>query len=559
MESKWQYLEIEDDDLQSKLLKSRGIEKPEDIKEFLSNMPKKTYNPMEINGMKELIGKIVDTINLNKKIVIAGDYDMDGIGAVAVLVEYLLKITDNVDYYIPNRYKDGYGLSNNAIDYIKDELNGDLVITVDNGISCYSEIEYAKSRNLEIIVTDHHNPPKQIPDCLVLDLKLERDNYPFRELCGCGLAFKICQGLNSIYKRTKQELLKLTDIVALSTIGDVVALIDENRTLVKFGIMQLKTQNRIGIKALCDEIGINCNDIKSGTIGFRLAPCFNASGRMEDAKIGVELLLTKDTSRAKELASYLKNLNDERRKIQEIGESKCIETVKNYYQDDLFLVVREDSVSEGVMGIIAGRLRDKFYKPVLVMTKTETGKLKASGRSIDGIDLYAEMCKCDDLFIGYGGHANACGLSMEEGNLEILRARLNKQMNLIKSENKDVYVPKIKLVADVNPKDINFELLDIINKLEPFGMGNATPIFGIKNVTLNQNSKKYCGEKNQHLKISGKKDSIYLNGIGFSMGEAYLELGEPECMDLAFVPKVNEWNGNKSVQLMVKDFKECIY
>ncbi|MCT4660710.1 MAG: single-stranded-DNA-specific exonuclease RecJ [Tissierellales bacterium] len=556
MKTLWRYIDQQSDDILKSLMADRGITKQDDVDEFLSDRPRRTYDPMAIDGMKELVEKIASAIKQNKNLVIAGDYDMDGIGAVSVLIEYLKPIMPQVQYYIPNRYTDGYGLSNGALDYIKNEMNGEIVLTVDNGISCYEQVEYGKSIGLDIIVTDHHNPPEKLPDCLLVDLKLNRDNYPFKELCGCGIAFKICQGLNTIYKIPKRKLLELTDIVALSTIADVVSLTDENRTLVKFGLLQLKSGNRLGIRELCEALDMKVDEIKSGSIGFRLAPCFNASGRMEDARLGVELLVTNDKKRAKELANYLKQLNDERRSVQESGEEKCQELVERKYADDLFLVIREDSVSEGVMGIIAGRLRDKYYRPTLVMTQTEKGVLKASGRSIDGIDLYEEMKSCEDLFIGYGGHANACGLSMEADYIDELRSRLNSKMQKLNMEDKELYNPKIVLAGDVLPKDLDFDFLELLEKMEPFGMGNPTPIFSMTEVKLENSYKKFCGNNEQHLRIQGYKDNLKINGIGFSMSEYYRNIGEPSVVDLAFVPKINEWQGKKNIQLMLKDLRD---
>lgn len=558
MKKLWQYIEKHNEDVLKSLMADRGIESEEDIYEFLSDRPKKTYDPMLIDGMKSLVEKLKYAIENKQNLVIAGDYDMDGIGAVSVLMDYLKPIMPQVQYYIPNRYTEGYGLSNDALDYIKYEMNADLVLTVDNGISCYEQVEYGKSIGLDMIITDHHNPPEKLPKCLLVDLKLNRDEYPFRELCGCGLAFKIAQALNTIYKLPKRRLLELTDIVALSTIADVVSLTDENRTLVKFGLLQLKAGKRLGIRALCEELEIKLEEIKSGSIGFRLAPCFNASGRMEDAKLGVELLLTDDQKRAKELAKYLKQLNDARREVQEIGEEKCVEKIEKEFCDDLFLVVREDSVSEGVMGIIAGRIRDRYYKPTLVMTQTEKGILKASGRSIDGIDLYQEIKECEDLFLGYGGHANACGLSMKAENLQELKDRLNDKMQKLKTEDEGVYIPKILVAGEVLPRELDFAFLNMIEKMEPFGMGNPTPIFSMNSVELEKDYKKFCGNNKQHLRISGYKNELKINGIGFSMSEYYRNIGEPNKVDLAFVPKVNEWQGRKNIQLMVKDLRESI-
>lgn len=555
MNYRWEYNTEEGVDYRQKIFLERGLLTEEAKAEFLSEKPKKTYPPEMILNMGRAVDCILKHIDLGNKIVIAGDYDMDGIGAVAVLVEYLTFLQAQVAYYIPNRYVEGYGLSIESIDAIQREHEPQLLITVDNGISCVKEVAYAKSLGIEVIVTDHHMPPEILPEALILNVKQEGDLYPFKELCGCGLAFKLCQALKNRLKLDKSHLNALLDIVALSTIGDVVTLKDENRTLVKYGLHQIKSGKRLGIRSLVEALEMDLNSIRSGAIGFRLAPCFNASGRIEDAKIGVKLLLTKDIAEATYYANYLKNLNEERKAIQASGEAYCQEQVELKHMGDDFLVIREDQVSEGVMGIIAGRIRERYYKPTLVVTKVENGLLKGSGRSIDGVNIYEEMKACQDLLEGFGGHANACGFSIKEENLEALRQALNASMAARKAESAELFTPAIKVVDNLGMDDLDFELLDFLAKLEPFGMGNPTPQFALQDIKI-MSKQNYCGEQNQHFKLWGQCQGISINGIGFQLGEKYLLEGEPQRIDVVFSPQVNEWQGKKTIQLSLKDFKE---
>lgn len=557
MDFRWNYSTVDSQDVLEKIFSERGVNGKEEIAEFLSDKPKKTYLPELILNMDAVVETILFHIESRNKIVIAGDYDMDGIGAVSVLVEFLSNIGGDIEYYIPNRYIEGYGLSIESVDNIFKNIEPKLMITVDNGISCYKEIEYAKSLGIEVIVTDHHMPPEKLPECLILNVKQKGDNYPFKELCGCGLAFKLCQAIKNKKNIDKSILNKTLDIVALSTIGDVVTLTDENRTLVKYGLNQIHVGQRLGIKSLCDELDIKIEEVKSGTIGFRIAPCFNASGRMEDASIGVKLLLETDINKAIEYAKYLKNLNEERKLVQEQGELICISKVESKYKDDNFLIIREDSVSEGVMGIIAGRIREKYYKPTIILTQSEKGVLKGSGRSIEGLNIYDEVSKCSDLIKGFGGHANACGLSIDEENLEEFRNKLNESIRERKDIEPELFYPSLSLIDNLNIEQLNFELLDIINRLEPFGMGNTTPLFSLKNIAIAQD-RCYCGENNKHFKIWGQCNGKYVSGIGFQLGDKYLNAGEPKKLDVAFVPQINEWQGKKNIQLSLKDFKESL-
>lgn len=539
------------------ILRCKGITEKEEIEEFLSDKPQKTYDPFTIKNMTEAVGRIIYHIQKGSKIIIAGDYDVDGVTATSLLLQFLSGITKNIDYYIPNRFTEGYGLNLEAIKHIKEEMKADLIITVDNGISSVNEVDYANELGVEVIITDHHNPPDKLPNCLIIDVKQEGDSYPFKELCGCGVAFKLAQAIQKTLGLPKSTISKLLDLVTLGTICDIVPLIDENRTLIKYGLKSINKNKRLGLSVLRQIVGLKDKEITSGRIGFVLGPCFNAAGRLEDAKYGVQLLLSNDINKAMKLSKYLYSLNNERKLVQEAGERHCKDIVERNYIDNDFLVVRADDISEGVIGIVAGKIKEIFYRPTLVVTKSDEGHLKGSGRSISGINIYEEMKTCSDIFIGFGGHEMACGFSIEEDKLDELRSRLDFRAKRIKKENPDIFVPKLNIMTQLSPEELTIELINDISKLEPYGMGNPKPIFMINNIEVDRNRTKGCGTKGKHLKFVGKSNNVVLNGIGFSLTERYRREGEPQSVNVAFAVDINEWNGNVKPQMIIEDFKEA--
>lgn len=538
------------------ILHSKGIIEEEDMEEFLSDKPQKTYDPFIIKNMTEAVGRIIYHVTKGNNIVIAGDYDVDGVTSTALLLEFFSNITKNIDYYIPNRFTEGYGLNIDAIKHIKEEMNADLIITVDNGISATKEIDYANEIGLEVIVTDHHNPPEVLPNCIIIDVKQKDDEYPFKELCGCGIAFKVAQAVQKTLGLPKATLSKLLDLVTLGTICDIVPLVDENRTLVKYGLKSINANKRMGMTSIRQVVGLMDKEVTAGRIGFVIGPCFNAAGRLEEAKHGVQLLLSKDRNKINEMASYLYALNKERQLVQEGGEKYCKDLVERNYRDSDFLVLRADNLSEGVIGIVAGKMKDMFYKPTLVVTKSEEGHLKGSGRSILGINIYEELKTCSDLFIGFGGHEMACGFSIEEDKLDELRSRLDFRANRIKKEKPDIFIPKLNIMAELSPTEFTVDLIKEMSKLEPYGMGNPRPLFVINDIVVDSSKTKGCGTNGKHLKFVGKSNNITLDGIGFSLTERYRKIGEPETLSVAFSLDINEWKGNVKPQMVIEDFKK---
>lgn len=545
-----------------KILVHKGITDPREMEEFLSPKPQKTYDPFLMKNMDGAVDVIIEHIRENKSIWIYGDYDVDGIASIAVLMDFLKPFTRNLHYYIPLRAEEGYGLNCEAIEDIKSR-GADLIITVDCGSTSVREVQLAKELGMEIIVTDHHNLSDRVPDCLILNPKQEDCPYPFKLLCGCGVAFKLAQGIQKRLNAPKSCLNDLLDVVALATVADVVPLIDENRTILKYGLKKINNCTRPGLKRLMEAVGLAGKNITATHIGFILAPHFNASGRIDDARAGVELLLEVDPEKIEELVGHLVACNEERKSIQDKGLELCKEKVDQSYKDDLFLVVDSQGIHEGVIGIIAGKIRDLYYKPTLIVTEShEKGILKGSGRSIDGIDIYEEMKKCADLFIKFGGHKNACGFSMEKDKLDVLRRRLNAQAREIKEKAPETYVKTIKVYGELKPAEITKKLLQELEKMEPYGMGNEKPQFLLSQLKVENSPEAVVMGKNQeHLRLKGLSckfgDLTPIQAIGFGLAEFYIQhLGCPEKVDIVGFPSLNEWNGYKNMQFLICDIKQ---
>ncbi|WZL72147.1 single-stranded-DNA-specific exonuclease RecJ [Clostridiaceae bacterium 35-E11] len=543
------------------ILINKGIIHKADMEEFLSSKPQKTYHPFLMKNMDEVVVKIIRAIKEDKNIWIYGDYDVDGIASIALLIDFLSRFTKKLNYYIPLREEEGYGLNCDAIRDIK-EKGADLIITVDCGSTSTKEVQLAKELGMEIIITDHHNLSDEVPACLILNPKQKDCHYPFKQLCGCGVAFKLVQAIQKTMDAPKSYLSDILDLVGLATVADVVPLIDENRTILKYGLKKLNEATRPGLKALIQMVGLEEKEITAGHIGFVLGPHFNASGRIDDARAGVELLLTRDQQRIIHLVKHLVSCNQERKRIQEKGLEICKNKVEEFYADDLFLVVDSEGIHEGVIGIVAGRIRDLYYKPTLIVTQSsEKGVFKGSGRSIDDMDIYEEMKKCADLFLKFGGHKNACGFSIEKDKLPVLRERLNEQAKEKKAKSPETFIKEVKIDCELKPSQLTEELVNALQKIEPYGMGNEKPQFLIRQLQVNNSPEAVMmGQSQEHLKLKGKSciydDILPVHAVGFGMAPFYVEvLNCPEKLDIVGFPKINEWNGYRNIQFMIQDMK----
>lgn len=535
------------------LLHKRGIDTEEDIQEFLSDKPQKTYDPFLLMNMKAGVDLILSTIREGKSICIYGDYDADGITSVTLMLQVLGELTDKLSYYIPSRFEEGYGLNNSAIDIIK-ERGADLIITVDCGSVSFEEVEYAKRIGLGIIVTDHHSITDKKADCILINPKQPGCQYPFKYLAGVGVAFKLAQALSKQGKITKSTLNKVLDVVAIGTIGDIVPLVDENRTIAKYGMRALNNTSRKGLTSLINAISLKKGKISSDNVAFGIVPHLNAAGRMLDAKIAVELLVCQDERKVQELVCRLVENNKERKKVQEQTYKICLEIIENTCIDDNFIVMTCEDAHEGIAGIVAGKLKEKFNKPVIITTPSGE-YLKGTGRSIEGINLYETLRCCEELFFRFGGHAGACGFLMEKDNFKLLKESLNKILDKKLEEEPTLLEKKIFADIDLDIGNIDLELILDMEKLSPFGNQNEKPIFLLKNVIAED--LQLMGEEETHGRFvamcnTGEKIKCIL----FSRIKEYIGLlGRQEPVDIYGALECQEWNGNKKIQFMVSEIK----
>ncbi len=564
----WKTLEIKEDEsieipgidpVITRILHQKGITDANEIQEFLSDKPKKTYDPFLMKDLAEACDLIEEVLEKQGHIIVYGDYDVDGITSTTLLMDFFNNFYDNISYHIPNRQEEGYGLNRETLEELVETRKPALLISVDCGITALEEVAYLKKQGVPVIITDHHTPGEELPKALVINPKRKDCGYPFKDLSGCGVAFKLTQGLQRRLELDKKILNQNLDLVALATVADVVPLRDENRTLLKYGLQRINERRRLGLKILLEEIRLGDKKITPGHIGFMIGPHFNAGGRVAEARSGVELLLTKDANRAGEIARHLARCNEERQEIQQSGLERCLKEIEEKYLEDDFLVIDLPGLHEGVIGIIAGRIKETYYRPVLVLTNSEDPQIyKGSGRSIEGFDLYQEMARYKDLFLKFGGHPAACGLSLEKNRIPLLRKELNQRAKELKEKTPQLFMKKIKIYATLGEEKLNKGFIETIHQMEPYGMGNEKPLFLLEDLRVPDQGKIRLGKEKTHLKLKGrvfggKQD---LEAIGFNMVEQYFEkFQSPGAIDVVFFPEMNVWNGRESVQLLIQDFR----
>lgn len=533
------------------ILKQRGITEEADIFEFLSEKPNLTYDPFLLKNLEAGVDFLLSSIKQNRKICIYGDYDADGVTSISLLMEILSHLTDNLTYYIPSRFDEGYGLNKEAIELIR-EQGTDLILTVDCGSVSYEEVEYGKSIGIDFIVTDHHNINDRPADCILINPKQVDCPYPFKHLAGCGVAFKLAQGIQRKAGLPKSLLSGVLDLVAIATIGDIVPLIDENRTLTKYGMGIINARRRPGLNRLIKEAGLTTDKIKSENIAYIIVPHLNAAGRLLDAKIGVELLTSKDETQIAENVAVLIQNNKERKRVQEEAFHKCKEVIAAELEQDLFYIVAPKNIHEGIAGIVAGKIKDEYGKPAIIVTESGDGCLKGTGRSINSLNLYDILKKHNELFIKFGGHSGACGFLMKAGNLNELRTRLNREVGLLYQENSDLFDTTLPIDLIIEEGDIDINLAKELEKLAPFGCRNERPLLQIKG--MRPTSINFMGADRQHVRFSGQGNNGYgVPCILFQKAQDYSEqLLKGVQLDLAGYPDINVWNGDSKIQFVLK-------
>ncbi|RDI44115.1 single-stranded-DNA-specific exonuclease RecJ [Falsibacillus pallidus] len=527
------------------LLVSRGITEEYQAREFLFSEDQ-FHDPYLLNDMEIAVDRIKQAINEKEPILIFGDYDADGVSSTTVMMTVLRDLGAHVDFYIPNRFSEGYGPNENAF-RMAAEKEIKLLITVDTGISALHEAEVAKELGMDLIITDHHEPGPVLPEALaILHPKREDSTYPFADLAGVGVALKLAHAL---YGSLPEHLL---EIAAIGTVADLVPLHGENRSIVKKGLKKLKTTNRVGIKELIRITGSNQNEITEETIGFAIAPRINAVGRLGDADPAVELLLTDSIETAKELSQEIDALNKERQSIVNEMAEEAIQMVAEQFppEENTCIVVGKEGWNAGVIGIVASKIVDRFYRPAIVMSfDPETGKAKGSARSIAGFDLYKNLSQCRDILPHFGGHPMAAGMTLAIDDVPELRERLNKLGR--EQLTDDDFIPLTEVDAEINIKDIHIESINEMNLLAPFGMNNPKPKLLIKDVNLSTIRK--IGSDSNHLKVVLASESASLDGVGFGLGDKADHISPLSKVSLIGELSINEWNNNRKPQVFVQD------
>lgn len=559
----------------ARVIRNRDVATEEEFTRYLSPSAE-LYDPHFMKDMDKGTELIREAIQNKKKIRIISDYDVDGIMSNYILYKALLGCNAKVDYRIPDRIVDGYGMNENMVQEAYNE-KVQVLLTCDNGISAIDSIAFAKKLGMTVVVTDHHDIPFEYDESerkkyiqseadAVIDPKQVDCKYPFKQLCGAGVAYKFVQALYSLLGLDVLDAEEFLECVALATVCDVMDLRDENRILVRRGLEDLNRTGNLGLRALIKVSELGNKKIQSYHLGFILGPCLNATGRLVNARLALELLLEKNYDKALKRAEQLKKLNEERKEMTQVGVQAAIEQVETTTLiDDQVLVVYLPNTHESLAGIIAGRVRDRFYRPTLVITDSEDGMLKGSGRSIDGYNMYEALTECGELLVKYGGHPMAAGFSLQERNLEYFRHKLNLLCEL----TEEILTPKLYIDVPMPIDYIHMALIEQLDLLEPFGKGNEKPVFAQKNLKVR--SAKVMGRNGNLLKLDLESEAgTRMEGIYFE-AEEFMEniktwFGEAELdqmmkgwlnnvvLDIAYYPSINEFNGIRTIQIVVKSY-----
>ena len=545
---------MEINDLIKTLLKNRGISSDEDIREFLSQKPQKTYDPLLLPDVEAGADLILREIRNGSRIMIYGDYDADGITATTLMMSVLGHLMkdrpSDLDYYIPSRFEEGYGLNTEAVEYIH-RRGFDLIVTVDCGSVSREEVKFAEDLGMKVLVTDHHTITDTMAECLLINPKKPGSMYPFRDLCGCGVAFKLAQVIQKKAGLPKTVLSEVLDLVAIGTIGDIMPLVDENRTLVKYGLQVINRGKRPGLKRLIEGAGLDPGNVSSENVGFVIVPHLNASGRIEDASQAVKLLLSdEDDPELKEMVEDIIFKNKERKRLQSETYDSCMKLA----EEEDFIIIKSNDAHEGIAGIVAGKIKDHFYRPAVICMPThgEEKLLKGTGRSIEGISLYDLLKKHDELFIKFGGHSGACGFTMREEDFYELKEKLIRDTKEIRESSPEVFERKYPWEMDLEADDVTMELAEGLELLSPFGNGNPKPVFRIKNVLLRD--VRHIGADGKHVRFTVHERSRYLNCVLFNKAEKLSGvLTDGERHDIIGSVESQVWQGQKRLQFIAEN------
>ena len=539
------------DDLIAQLLIQRGITNYDEAKAFFRPELNQLHDPFLMKDMHKAVERIGQAMTNHENILVYGDYDVDGTTSVALMSSYLMETYPQVATYIPDRYLEGYGISFQGIDFAADN-DISLIIALDCGIKAIDQIKYAKEKGIEVIVCDHHRPGNILPDAVaILDPKQKDCEYPYKELCGCGVGFKLIQALASKRGKTIDDLILYLDLVATAIAADIVPITGENRVLAYYGLMVINENPRTGIKALIDQT--KKRELTITDVVFIIAPRINAAGRMKHGQHAVNLLTEIDFNQAQQFASEIELFNTERRSLdQEITQEALVQIQENQEEDKFTSVVYNENWHKGVIGIVASRLTETYYRPTLVFTKSGD-KLAASARSVKGFDIYNALEGCSDCLEQFGGHMYAAGLTLLEEQYEAFKKQFEKVVS--KTIDPKLLQPEISVDAKISIHQITPKLMRILKQFAPFGPGNMTPIFmaeGLKDTGYARG----VGEGEKHLKCSLYQPGCNpMGGIGFNLGDKLDIVKGIKPFDAVFSLDENEWNGTVSLQLKLRDIR----
>ena len=537
----------------AKILVQRGIQSFDEAKAFFRPSLEDLHDPYLMKDMDNAVERIEQAFSNNENILIYGDYDVDGTTSVSLLSSYLKTIYLNIATYIPDRYEEGYGISFQGIDFAEDN-NFTLIIALDCGIKAIDKVAYAKEKGIDFIICDHHRPGNEIPAAVaVLDPKRNDCEYPYKELCGCGVGFKLIQALASKNDETIYDLIPYLDLVATAIAADIVPISGENRVFAYFGLQVINTNRRTGIKAMIHQI--DKTELTITDVVFIIAPRINAAGRIKHGNYAVELLTELDFDTAVNFASEIEKNNNERKDLDKTITNEALQQIeKNNEQQNFSTVVYSETWHKGVIGIVASRLIETYYKPTLVFTKSGD-KLAASARSVQGFDVYEALEQCSEFIEQFGGHKYAAGLTLTEENYPKFKTKFEEVVKSTLPE--ELRTPEISIDTEINLSEITPKFYRILSQLAPFGPKNLKPVFMTEGLRDNGYGRK-VGADETHLKLSiidGVNQNTY-NAIGFGLGDKYPLIQNGNSFKAAFCIDENHWNGNTSLQLLLKDLQE---
>jgi len=539
------------------ILMERGMKDTQAVRDFLNpNYEKDSQDPFLFSDMEKAVGRIRRAVNKKEKVTVFGDYDADGITASVILKEALEGIGIETSVYIPDKKNEGYGMNVAAIEKLAKD-NVKLIITVDCGITNIKEVAFAKKLGIDVIITDHHHIPVCLPEAFaIINPKIITAGYPFAELAGVGVAFKLVQAIFEIILPEKKDQIKwFLDLVAIGTVADCVPLTNENRMLVKYGLLVLSKTKRTGLRQLFLAGGINIdeNNIPSTrNIGFHIAPRINAAGRINHANLAYDLLMEKDTAKARVLALELEDNNSNRQKITEVVTNEVKILAENSFKNRKLIFAVSENFPIGIVGLVAGKIAQQFNKPVGILQK---GEKQSSGsfRSIPQVNIIEAIEKCGDMLLKFGGHSQAAGISIKNDQLDIFFEKLNIQIEK-ELADKDIS-PELTIDAEIEPVDLDFSLAENLEKMKPFGEGNPEPVFCMRHLIIEDIKIIGKGEKHFKIFLRSKDNPKIFEAVGFYMAQDFSYLKKGDIIEIAFNLQKDEWNGNHKVQLILIDIK----